>query len=164
MLPEKNGSGIQLNSSLRICISPISLFQRTKLSSKFPVTQQFQWNKLLIFLSVYYWEHPHHYTVETQRTYNYLNFRSFQTYHEFPKSLVVCIYVSGGPPWWPSGEEPPANAGEAWVGKMPWKRKWQPTPVLLPGGLQFLGLQRGTYDFETKQQQNHFCQAGDGIW
>ena len=22
---------------------------------------------------------------------------------------------------------------DAWVGKIPWRRKWQPTPVLLPG-------------------------------
>ena len=22
---------------------------------------------------------------------------------------------------------------DPWVGKMPWRRKWQPTPVLLPG-------------------------------
>ena len=22
---------------------------------------------------------------------------------------------------------------EPWVGKLPWRRKWQPTPVLLPG-------------------------------
>ena len=31
----------------------------------------------------------------------------------------------------------PANAGECgfnpWVRKIPWKRKWQPTPVFLPG-------------------------------
>ena len=30
----------------------------------------------------------------------------------------------------------PANAGdrrEPWVGKIPWRREWQPTPVLLPG-------------------------------
>ena len=33
-----------------------------------------------------------------------------------------------------------ANAGDTetwkfspWVGKIPWRRKWQPTPVLLPG-------------------------------
>jgi len=24
---------------------------------------------------------------------------------------------------------------DPWVGKIPWRRKWQPTPVLLPGGL-----------------------------
>ena len=34
----------------------------------------------------------------------------------------------------------PANAGDArdpdsdpWVGKIPWRRKWQPTPGVLPG-------------------------------
>ena len=30
-----------------------------------------------------------------------------------------------------------ANAGDTWfdpwVGKIPWRRKWQPTPVFLPG-------------------------------
>ena len=40
-----------------------------------------------------------------------------------------------------SGKSPLANAGEVglipefypWVGKIPWRRKWQPTPVFLPG-------------------------------
>ena len=39
-----------------------------------------------------------------------------------------------------SGKEPAANAGEErdarfnpWVEKFPWRRKWQPTPVFLPG-------------------------------
>ena len=30
----------------------------------------------------------------------------------------------------------PANAGDRfdpWVRKLPWRRKWQPTPVFLPG-------------------------------
>ena len=51
----------------------------------------------------------------------------------------------------------PTNAGnrkpwfDPWVGKIPWSRKWQPTPVFLPGEspwteepdrLQFMGLQR----------------------
>ena len=30
----------------------------------------------------------------------------------------------------------PANAGntgDPWVGKVPWRREWQPTPVFLPG-------------------------------
>ena len=37
-------------------------------------------------------------------------------------------------------KNPPANAGDirdlgfdSWVGKVPWRRVWQPTPVLLPG-------------------------------
>ena len=39
-----------------------------------------------------------------------------------------------------SDQEPPANAGDfkrgglrPWVGKTPWRRKWQPTPVFLLG-------------------------------
>ena len=39
---------------------------------------------------------------------------------------------------------------DPWVGKIPWREKWQPTPVFLPGefrtgepgGLQSTGLQR----------------------
>ena len=33
-------------------------------------------------------------------------------------------------------ENPPANAGDRfdpWVRKTPWRKKWQPTPVFLPG-------------------------------
>ena len=38
-------------------------------------------------------------------------------------------------------KNPPANVGDnrdivgldPWGGKIPWKRKWQPAPVLLPG-------------------------------
>ena len=34
-------------------------------------------------------------------------------------------------------KNPPANAGEVkfdpWIGMFPWRRKWQPTPVFLPG-------------------------------
>ena len=48
----------------------------------------------------------------------------------------TCIYIyffSGGS----VVKNPPANAGDAgsnpWGGKNPWKRKWQPTPVFLPG-------------------------------
>ena len=42
---------------------------------------------------------------------------------------------------WPGVKNPPANAGDRhkrhgfnpWVGKVPWKMEWQPTPVFLPG-------------------------------
>ena len=32
-------------------------------------------------------------------------------------------------------KNPPANAGgfDSWLRKIPWRRKWQPTPVFLPG-------------------------------
>ena len=35
---------------------------------------------------------------------------------------------------------------DPWVGKIPWRRRWQPTPVFLPGksrGLYYSGLERG---------------------
>ena len=40
-------------------------------------------------------------------------------------------------------KNPPANAGDTrdlWVRKIPWSRKWQPTPVSLPG--KFHGQRR----------------------
>ena len=40
-------------------------------------------------------------------------------------------------PWWLSGKESTCNVGDVglipWVGKIPWRRKRQPTPVFLPG-------------------------------
>ena len=53
------------------------------------------------------------------------------------------------------------DPGLIWVGKIPWRRKWQPTPVLLPGKfhglrgssepgrLQFMGSQRIGHDWAT---------------
>ena len=54
---------------------------------------------------------------------------------------------------------------ETWVrcqvGKIPWRRAWQPTPVFLPGefpwtekpvGLQYKGLQRVRHDSVTKHR------------
>ena len=50
---------------------------------------------------------------------------------------------------------------DPWVGKIPWRREWQATPVFLPGespqtegpgGLQSIGLQRVRHDWVTKQQ------------
>ena len=50
------------------------------------------------------------------------------------------------------------NAG-TWVGKIPWLRAWQPTPVFLPGespwtdepgGLQSIGLQRVRHGWAIK--------------
>jgi len=45
-----------------------------------------------------------------------------------------------GLPRWLSGREPTCQCRrhkrhgfDSWVGKIPWRRKWQPTPVFLPG-------------------------------
>ena len=47
---------------------------------------------------------------------------------------------TGGLPKWCSGKEPACQCRrhkrprfDSWVGKIPWRRKWQPTPVFLPG-------------------------------
>ena len=51
---------------------------------------------------------------------------------------------------------------DLWVRKIPWQRKWQPTPVFLPGesheqrslvGYSPLGCKRGLQYWVTKQQQ-----------
>ena len=62
-------------------------------------------------------------------------------------------------------KNPPANAGperlgfDPWVGEIPWRRAWQPTPAFLPrdspwteepGGLQAVGSQRVGHDWVTK--------------
>ena len=48
--------------------------------------------------------------------------------------------TSKGLPRWCRGKESSCQGGRqrrhefiAWVGKVPWSRKWQPTPVFLPG-------------------------------
>ena len=42
-----------------------------------------------------------------------------------------------GLPWWHRRKEPACSAGgprfDPWVGKIPGRRKWEPTPVFLPG-------------------------------
>ena len=58
-----------------------------------------------------------------------------------------------------AGKESACNAGDLgfspWVGKIPWRRAWQPTPVFSsgespwteePGGLQSMGSRRVRYD------------------
>ena len=49
---------------------------------------------------------------------------------------------------------------DPWVGKIPWKKKWQPTPVFLPGkslgqmspvGYSLWGCKRVRHDLVTKQ-------------
>ena len=60
----------------------------------------------------------------------------------------------------------PANAGLVGslpgLGRFPWRRKWQPTPVFLlgktpwtegPGRLQSMGLQQAGYNLETEQRE-----------
>ena len=68
--------------------------------------------------------------------------------NQFVHSMHVCVYLyiyvyvcvcicMYGFPWWLSGKEFTyqcrRHAFNPWVRKIPWRRKWQPTPVFLPG-------------------------------
>ena len=72
-------------------------------------------------------------------------------------------------PTWLSGKEFTCNVGgwgfDPWVEKIPWRRKWQPTPVFLPekfhGKRSLLGYSPGDckrveHDLVNKQQQQPF--------
>ena len=49
--------------------------------------------------------------------------------------LIVVILM--GLPRWLNGKEPTCQCRRLrfnlWIGRIPWERKWQPTPVFLPG-------------------------------
>ena len=58
-------------------------------------------------------------------------------------------------------KNPPANAGDRfdpWVRKMPWRRKWQPPPVLLPGKSHGQRrLEVATMDLKIAHTHMHTC-------
>ena len=66
-------------------------------------------------------------------------------------------------PWWLSGKEPTCqywrHEFDLGVGKIPWRRKWQPFPEFLPGklrdrgawGATVYGVTRVRHNLETKQ-------------
>ena len=73
------------------------------------------------------------------------------------------LYLDLGGSYGSAGKEPACNAGDTGdvgsipgLGKIPWRRIWQPSPVFLPGkimpwtekpgGLQFMGSQRVGHD------------------
>ena len=52
------------------------------------------------------------------------------TFRKF--SIIFCLFLSGS-----DGKESACHAGrpgfDFWVGNIPWRREWQPTPVFLTG-------------------------------
>ena len=74
-----------------------------------------------------------------------------------------------GLPWWLRVKNPLTNAGDmglidSWAGKIPWRKKWQTTPGVLPGefhgqktlvGYSSWGLKRVRQDLTTKEQQQN---------
>ena len=55
----------------------------------------------------------------------------------FKKKNILVATSWLGPPRWLSGEESACQCRRCrfnpWVGRIPWRKKWQPTPVFLPG-------------------------------
>ena len=85
---------------------------------------------------------------------------------EIHKRGDTYVYIAGFP-WWLSRKESTCKTGGCgfypWVGKIPWRKKWQPIPVFLPGkshgqrnlgGLPSIGLQVS----DTTWQLNHQAQ------
>ena len=75
-------------------------------------------------------------------------------------------------------KNPLANVGgmrrgfDPWVGKIPWRREWQPTPVFLPGespwmeepgGLQSIGLQRVRQDWSDLTHTHTQCEISQWV-
>ena len=54
-----------------------------------------------------------------------------------PAALNSDFYLYPGLPRWLSGKESTCQCRrhefDPWIRKIPWRRKWQPTPVFLPG-------------------------------
>ena len=64
---------------------------------------------------------------------------------------------TAGPSGGADGKEPDCQCSRCtrhgfspWVGQMPWRRAWQPTPVFLPGGSHGRGAWRATAHRVTK--------------
>ena len=71
-------------------------------------------------------------------TINRGNDRDLSEY--FSQAAIANYHELGGLKWlsrWLSGKEPICQCRrcgfDPWVRKIPWRRKWQPTPVFLPG-------------------------------
>ena len=84
----------------------------------------------------------------------------------------IYVYINiWGLPWWLSSKDSTCQCRrlkfDSWVGKIPQKRKWQPTPVFLPGkshGKKSLvdytvhRVPRGRHDLVTKPlPHKHTC-------
>ena len=91
---------------------------------------------------------------------------------------VTLKQKKSGLPWWRSGKESTSQCRRRgvgpWVGKVFWRRKWQPTPVFLPGeshrqrslvGYRPLSHKRVRHGLATKQQTHYLLEKiANLIW
>ena len=78
-----------------------------------------------------------------------------------------------GLPWWLSSKESTCQCRrpgfDPWVGKIPWRKKWQPTPALLPGkshgqGSQQVRVHRVAKESDMTSRLNNNNQKETGFW
>ena len=76
--------------------------------------------------------------------------RSRGSFHSALQVLVFSVLPQGVFPSGTSGKEPACQCRrhtrcrfDPWIGKIPWRREWQPTPVFLPGESHGQGSQAG---------------------
>ena len=85
-------------------------------------------------------------------------------------SLSMVLFLFCGLPWWLSSKKICLQYRRcrfnSWVRKVPWRRAWKPTPVLLPGkshrqrslvGYSLWGFQESDTTQRTEHTCTHFC-------
>ena len=74
--------------------------------------------------------HLHHHPIVPTQHQVLWNYKGKRTTKSDLYSHLTCARL----PWWLSGEELACqhrrHRWDPWVGKIPWRRKWQPTPVI----------------------------------
>ena len=93
-------------------------------------------------------------------TFSFFQFGIVSLTSSYLQELIIGLL------WWISGKESACQCRrhrfDPWVRKIPWRRKWQPTPVSFAweipwtedsGGLQSMGLKRVGHDLVTEHQQ-----------
>ena len=127
-------------------------------------------NLLSPFFKFYLWIWIHRMgKIQEKMWGNALNF-IFQIILQLNPDSWMCIVWIG----FPGGsvvKNPPARQ-ETQVGKIPWRRKWQPSPVFLPGNpmdrgawwARSMGLQRVLLNLVTSQQQQQTTVCIAGYW
>ena len=67
---------------------------------------------------------------------------------------LLLIFIKAGLPWWLSSKESTCQCQRhgfhPWVRKIPWRRKWQSTPIFLSG--EFHGLRNGELQYKGSQK------------
>ena len=141
-----------LSTSELLNSSELSSSHFMKLTSLFPAlgdlataSPSFQASVQQLFLAFYIPQPSHSFFIAQISNWNHLiyglcvDFLCSLEEHKYPESQILLsgMYPMPGFSRWFSGKGPISQCGrrefELWVGKIPWNRQWQPTPVFLPG-------------------------------